>query len=77
MTCNQSLSGHDARQVSVRKVLCLTVCMTVSMSVPFCILCMHKLFFYICIYICLLSIIGTGVLNRCTDIRSIFVLYGQ
>ena len=61
MTCNQSLIGHDARQVSVCKVLCLTVCMTVSMSVPFCILCMHKLFF---IFVCMSVIYHR---NRCTE----------
>ena len=37
----------------------------VCMAVPFCILCMHKLYMYICI--CLLYIIETAMQNRCTD----------
>ena len=41
--------------------------MAVCMSVTFCILCMRKLYMYICI--CVLSIVETGVLNRCFHIN--------
>ena len=52
----------------------LFVCVAVYMSVPLCyLLCMHKLYMYSCI--CLLSIVGTGVLNRCTVLCAITVLY--
>ena len=45
--------------------------MAVYMSVPLCRLFMHELYMYACI--CLLAIVGTGVLNRCTDICSVVV----
>ena len=45
--------------------------MAVYMSVPLCRLCMHELYMYACI--CLLAIVGTGVLNMCSDICSIVV----
>ena len=45
--------------------------MAVYVSVPLCILGMHKLYMYICMY--LLSIVATGVLNRCTDMFCICV----
>ena len=51
----------------------LSLCITVYMSVHFCILCKHKLYMYTCI--CLLSVVGTAVLNRCTGMCSIIVLY--
>ena len=56
------------RQISMKYFVQLLVCMAVYMSVPFCLLYMHKPYMYICI--CLLSIVGIGVL-KC----SIIVLY--
>ena len=57
-----------ARQISMKYFVELLVSMAVYMSVPFCLLYMHKLYMYICI--CLLSIVGIGVLTC-----SIIVLY--
>ena len=57
---NHSMGMMQGRYL--HKVLWLTVCMTVSMSVPFCILCMHRLFLYIYLY---MSVIHRR--NRCTE----------
>ena len=44
------------------------VSMSIYISVPFCLLCMHNLYMYICM--CMLSTVGTGALSC-----SIIVLY--
>ena len=60
-----------ARQISMKYFVQLLVSMAVYMSVPFCLLYMHKLYMYICI--CLLSIVGIGVLT--CSIIALYSLY--
>ena len=69
-----SLPVMQGKHMCLRRNLSdyLSVWLSISLYL-FCILCRHKSYMYICI--CLLSIVGTSVLNRCTDICSIIVLY--
>lgn len=60
-------TGPAGKYLSVKYFVRLSVRMAVCMSVTFCILCMRKLYMYICI--CVLSIVETGVLNRCSHIH--------
>ena len=69
----QLLNVRDARPISMKYFVQLFVCMPVYMPVPFCILCMHNLCMYICI--CLLSIVGIGVLT--SSVTVIFVIMNR
>ena len=69
----QLLNVRDARPISMKYFVQLFVCMPVYMPVPFCILCMHNLCMYICI--CLLSIVGIGVLT--SSVTVIFVIMNK
>ena len=59
---------EQGKYLSMKYFVQLSVCMEVCMDVPFCLLCMHNLYMYICI--CMLSTVGSGVLTC-----SIIVLY--
>ena len=69
VTGSQSLIVQG-KYLSMKYFVQLSVCMDVCMDVPFCLLCMHNLYMYICI--CMLSTVGTGILT--CSIIVIFVI---
>ena len=70
VTGSQSLIVQG-KYLSMKYFVQLFVCMDVCMDVSFCLLCMHKMYMYICI--CMLSTVGTGVLT-CSIIVIFFIL---